>query len=72
MALRIDSCHIAGSKPAILRRRALCPAKEIFTTDPRSTGEQIAERDAIVRQFLAVGIDDFDVGAIDWTPLFQA
>ena len=71
MAFRIDGGDVAGGEPAILAAPPSLPRTGI-PGRPRGRGSQVAERHAVMRQFVAIGIDDLDVGTIDRAALFQS
>src|SRR3546814_1833167 len=66
-AVGIDAADIAGRKPAVAECRLV--DIEVLADDPMTAHQQLADGGAIVRQDLAVGINDLHLDAIWRTPL---
>src|SRR5208283_5091126 len=58
-AVEVDGGDVAGGEPAIRVERAAGLVTIIGVAYPRAAHFQVAERDAIPGQFLAVAVDDF-------------
>ena len=71
MAFLVYGRDVAGGEPAVFGGGTILAAEQIFPAHPRPARQHVAERDTIVRQFRAIGIDDLDVGAVHRTALFQ-